>query len=328
MVQDGYTNLYLGSFDTSEIYLMGGYVNIAVRLSDGRAVCQERWTNNMPAWFKRAEMFAGDPAHLKSYLDMVVNNDYLLNPGALGQPQPVENSEYGLIVWDFVSRTILDNNRYSNPTRLSVYDTDLEGFDDLADRGLLTLVRTSYSRRDPMSSSEPAPPTVLERTRLKSADEAHDRIEKYESKERANYLSSADVIRMDFEIDTSPMTYVRFGEFDDIERDPETGHRPLHPDFLAKLRDIGFPMSAAEGLNACVRPVPPHRKLSIKERLARELFADWRDQELRGQQTCLNYPELVKGMQIQEAPQCWQDYFAKMAAYRVRHKQVRVERRR
>lgn len=121
---------------------MGGVVNVAIRLQDGRAFCQERSTNNMPYWFKNPRMFDGNEDHILGYVNMCANNNWNEDRYCLGLPKSVENSEYGLIVWDFKTNVILDNNHYSNPTRFHaglLKTNNDEGFWDLVDSNRIKL---------------------------------------------------------------------------------------------------------------------------------------------------------------------------------------------
>jgi hypothetical protein len=59
---------------------MGGVINVAIRFKDGRTICQERWTNNIPFWFRHPKMYEGDEDHINAYLAMTRNNDYIADP--------------------------------------------------------------------------------------------------------------------------------------------------------------------------------------------------------------------------------------------------------
>ncbi len=263
---------------------MGGVINVAIRFADGRTVCQERWTNNMPHWFQNPKMFAGDEAHVQGYIDMTKNNDWIADPYAPGRPQPVENSEYGLIVWDYVTNVILDNNHYSDPVTFDPIFTGgervRETFLECAKAGIMRMRTVTFA---PLNTRVPGEylkelSTVV--TDLLSPEDALRLGEEAHAAQRAEYRSdrSDDVPweRVDFIIDTSPMTYISFGDHADVEYDEETQSRPLSPEYLAKLKEIGFPMTAEEGLNTSLTPVPEAREISETEKTARNLYQKWK----------------------------------------------------
>ena len=81
---------------------MGGVVNVAIRFKDGRTICKEVWTNPTSHWFRQPKMYEGDETYIQKYLD-----------GDKTAPNsPLRNSDYGLIVWDYLSGNLLDNNGY------------------------------------------------------------------------------------------------------------------------------------------------------------------------------------------------------------------------
>jgi hypothetical protein len=69
------------------------------------------------------------------------------------------------------------------------------------------------------------------------------------------------------------MTYLKF---DEPHYDEDTDERVSDPAFLAKLKEIGFPMTAEEGLNTSLKPIPEPREISEVERTARDLFQKWK----------------------------------------------------
>lgn len=241
---------------------MGGVVNIAIRFKDGTTVCQERWTNNIPYTLKTPGIYEGEQA-ARDYLAMVQNNDHVIDPHAPGSLQPVEDSEYGLVVIDYVSGRILDNNSYSGLNGFStVYsggDNRSEAFEECARAGRLRL-RTVQKRRSDRAiiSDERGPPL--------SEQEALDLGEKLYREDRLDSERGPIIVSRTFEIDTSPLVLERL-PFDD----PATMH--------ARLVEIGFPLTAEEGVNAHLAPTPEARKVTKQEETARRLFQEWKKTE-------------------------------------------------
>jgi hypothetical protein len=263
---------------------LGGVVNVAIRLKDGRAFCQERWTNTMPHWFQDPKMFDGDEDHVMAYINAVAANDWIANPHAPGIPQPVGNSEYGLVVWDFLTGTILDNNHYSCPVEFDVVhvggDNRRESFVALAQAGRI-FQRTYHfppraERGDPDRRGGDVPFTD---TPILSPEDALRLGEEAFQSEFGSYRPSRDYDAafdyLKFMVKADPMTYFWMRDHDEEDYDEEAGEQPLSADYLAKLKEIGFPMTEAEGLNAHLPyTVPEPRDITEQEELARDLYLD------------------------------------------------------
>lgn len=239
---------------------MGGVVNIAIRFKSGEAICQERWTNNTPFWFKHPKMFAGDEEYVREYIAMTANNDHRADPFAPGMPTNPVDSEYGLVVFDYMTNTILDNNHYSTYNHLDMInfvrfheDEDDEDEDDhrraLCEAGLVHVRKTFYvigdrekGDRDQKTRVEidPNPISLEDAIKLSKEDwRAQDwRIDGVEPK------TGDERCHTDFFIDTSPMKYIKF----DNHRGPES--RRLYRE---KLAEIGFPMNSRQGLNKTLK---------------------------------------------------------------------------
>ena len=252
---------------------MGGVVNVAIRFRDGRTICQERWTNNTPNWFKVPQMFVGDETHLQAYLDMVSENDWLADTHAPGRPQPVRNNEYGLIVFDYLTNTILDNNTYTNldsfESVMAASPGRSEAFIACARDGRLRLRTRKYDRNQTtpngrwlMTSDLLSPPLTEEHARAFAKD--------IESRRYRDITDDAIYTHQDFIIDTSPMIYHNF---------PDCGNIGSWPPYRMMLESIGFPMRKSQGLNQTLRSPPSPREISENERIARNLFRYWKDSE-------------------------------------------------
>lgn len=222
---------------------MGGSINVAIRFPDGRAICQTRWTNNMPHWFKHPKMYSGDPEHLAAYLAMTRNNDYVLDPYATGRPARLVNNSYGLIVFDYVANVILDNNGYSNPINFDLITA--------VDKGRRTTITISSKG---VTDSRDSVPFKLEENfeacaragilhRVTWNDDQTKTVEgplsfeEAEARVREDYPNWRNLY-VTYAADPSPLVYTSF---------PETpaGTKAMQQ----RLRDIGFPRNKKEGLN-------------------------------------------------------------------------------
>jgi hypothetical protein len=256
---------------------MGGMINVAIRFRNGRTVCQERWTNNTPFWFKNPKMYSGDEDYVQEYIDMTRNNDYV-NEYVPGKPEPLRNNEYGLIVWDYMTNTILDNNGYSNPTHLDIYTIDMHIETFEACKNILRLesgrkvvevsdILTEDEIQDVINACKDTESRKLKggKTPLydklvadfHAAPKPDYSLDRVYQKDQGNFW-----FHYRFRMDTSPMTYVQF---------PEREFK----DYKAKLIELGFPMTRKAGLNASL-PLLKKKKLKVKltelELLAKDVF--------------------------------------------------------
>lgn len=213
---------------------MGGSVNVAIRLSNGDTTCNEHWTNPISYWLKRPALYASDQGareYLAEYAALHATDGY-------GHPKPLSNAEYGLVVIDYVTKTILSNNGYTeldsfHPVE-AVHERTPSAFQECAEAGLLRLQTTKYKRAKPEwekiedteSSNLPA------ETAMKIA------MEVWEKESRPSLRALLGTVTMSrFLIDTAPFT---------IEIFPEGETKAMR----ARLREIGFPMTREAGLNA------------------------------------------------------------------------------
>lgn len=211
---------------------MGGPVNVAIRLSDGTTVCQEHWTNPTGYWLKRPALCGSDQG-ARDYLAEYAR----LDDGRYGSSQPVQNNSYGLIVVDYVTHVILDNNGYTeldrfHPIKIEI-DKGKSAFRECAEAGRLRLRETEFKRTKPNWTQ--VRQTVGENLPPETAIETARRIYREDTTPNPLRLAGNIVVR-DFVIDTHPFTVERF------EQDDTRGMR-------ARLREMGFPMTRAKGLN-------------------------------------------------------------------------------
>ena len=212
---------------------MGGSVNVAIRLLDGTTVCQEHWTNATGYWLKRPALYESDQG-ARDYLAEYAGHD---NDG-YGSPQPVRNNSYGLIVVDYVTHVILDNNGYTEMDRFHPVKVEIEegqsAFRECAAAGRLRLRETVFKRTKPDWTR--VRQTIGDNLPPETAIETARRIYREDTTPNPLRLIGNIVIH-DFVIDTHPFTVERF------EQDDTRGMR-------ARLREMGFPMTRAQGVNA------------------------------------------------------------------------------
>lgn len=242
---------------------MGGVVNVAVRFGDGTVVCQERWTNNISYWLKRPAIHA-DEQGARDYLAMVRNNDHVIDPGSPGSLQPVENSEYGLVVIDYVNRVILDNNAYSNLASFASVHAGggmrSEAFEECAQAGILRHRTRVYDRATRTKVSETVSDRLSEEDALRLGDEIYGR------EFRDDRPEGSRRVMEDFVIDPVGFT---------IEILPQDDEGAM----AARLKEIGFPTTLEEGVNAHLPPTQEGRKVTKQEETARRLFQEWKKAE-------------------------------------------------
>lgn len=247
---------------------MGGSINVAIRFPDGRAICQTRWTNNMPFWFKHPKMYSGDPEHLAGYLAMTRNNDYVLDPYATGRPARLVNNAYGLIVFDYVANVLLDNNGYSNPINfhiISAVDTGRRTTITINSEGV-TDSRDSVPFKLEENFEACARAGILHRVtwnddRTKTV-EGPLSFEEVEARIREDYPRWRELYHVTYAADPAPLVYTKFEE-------TNAGTKAMRE----RLREIGFPRTKKEGLNADVPKIilakGPVDELELK---ARKIF--------------------------------------------------------
>lgn len=106
---------------------MGGNLAWTLRLEDGTEYRMDRWTNAMPELITNAAFLRGEPAAIEAALDSWLamkadweankdNGTFKLPMTEVYAPYPygMQPSEYGLVVTDFVTKTILSLQGYTN----------------------------------------------------------------------------------------------------------------------------------------------------------------------------------------------------------------------
>jgi hypothetical protein len=147
---------------------MGGSIRIVVRFSDGTVQSKTRHTNPLPSVIRSPQFIAGDEGFMRSYLDR--RSEY-------ESDDRIAPCEYGIAVFDYITRYALSYNNYSDfqgfyiddlestRDRLSQREKTDDTFDKMVELGQLC-IRTTY-RSDPLATAE----TVITRDHLDRWDE-------------------------------------------------------------------------------------------------------------------------------------------------------------
>lgn len=208
---------------------MGGPIAIAARCNDGQAICLEGWTNYTPRMVINGDTLSGNDATVRGILKEVI-----ALPDFAG-PQPFRAIGYGMIVVDFVARQIHSLQGYTTFDRrllLQLLDINATGWRGDTFVNVLSTeakwllahgkVRLTHLNGDPVEEE------VLTRDRA---------LELLGEESGPAWLTGVRK-RYSIAIDTSP-----FEIFDYGESGPLTAMK-------ARLREAGFPMTRADGLNA------------------------------------------------------------------------------
>lgn len=112
---------------------MGGSVNVAIRLSDGRVFSGEAWTNNQP-WIAQTVALSDTPdAFLLEYIDARMNGPSKIDAPFGEGGDYIYPDGYGLIVYDVTMKTIFTMQSYTSFTSVhSFYEwigDDLDEYD-------------------------------------------------------------------------------------------------------------------------------------------------------------------------------------------------------
>ena len=90
---------------------MGGSINMAFRFADGEAICFEGWTNSVVSLSNLSIL---DSDHIVRNYAKQYQEIYADDKNALyGKAKPLSTSGYGLILIDYISKTIIDANDYT-----------------------------------------------------------------------------------------------------------------------------------------------------------------------------------------------------------------------
>lgn len=247
---------------------MGGQINMAFRFADGEACCFDRWTNNV--WpLANLAILDGDEQPVRDYIAMTRNNDFTVDPHLNGRPVRLSTSGYGLILIDFMTQTIIDVNGYTSlfggfhafELRKPMGDPDRDAYFSrryILVRDALASGRAVIRQHWPKGSDHRTVPSVERLTGIESME----KIEKDTDDDRRDNGYAV------FSIDVAPWRYV-CGLDDERERTAA----------LKVAREINFPFTRKEGLNANYPAPKVNRKASKDEVKARYLWMRMKERE-------------------------------------------------
>jgi hypothetical protein len=152
---------------------MGGALALTIRLEDGTQYRMNQWTNSMPGILHASDFLDGTPQGIDGavshWLEMKADweahrgdkaYEHPMTPAYGPYPYGLKPSEYGLVVVDFVSKTILSLQGYSNLERAmlvrQVYGVHanessphkVEELAELVDAGRIKEYRLCINRQD------------------------------------------------------------------------------------------------------------------------------------------------------------------------------------
>lgn len=213
---------------------MGGSLTVAARFNNEETICVEGWTNFLPRIIINETTFSGDDSIVRSTLMEVANHRDYEGPCAL------RKSGYGIVVIDFPSREI----------------HSIQGYCSFTDRSLTQLLdinatgwqgKNWFTRKYVNVLSERSR-ILLQNNRVKLVRlENNERIESDLTIERAMELLDEDAI-------ASIRGTARKFYFIRIVPDPfvihDNGEEYNFNNVKLHLREKGFPLTKAEGLNS------------------------------------------------------------------------------
>lgn len=249
---------------------MGGNIAWTLRLHDGTEYRMDRWTNSLPYHIGHPAFFDGDSDHiadgLASWLQMKSDweahkddENYNLPMTRAYAPYPygLHPSQYGLVVTDFMTNTILSMQGYSDLDRIFLHEVEfgVDGVDMLSEdrneRLQAVLAADRVARYEMVTRTQKARdilmalPGATDETLAKGvaritlpAETGLDRLVAATAPLRGNTLLGkprSDILAADLVIDTSPFTLETFSE--DIP-----GLRALRK----RIADLDFSMTSHE----------------------------------------------------------------------------------
>lgn len=227
---------------------MGGSINIAARFNDGGAICVDGWTNFIPRMVMNETTLSGDDSVVRETLLETMRHD------SYAGPQPLRASGYGIVVIDFIDRTIHSMQGYtsfSGPKIIASFtDLNRTGWSGDEESRLKSIMDfQNHGRIDgyEVHASDEGR-SLMEAGRLRVVESAGKPIDPYVldldkfvelvKQDTAQFLKGEDRDMPMVEVDITP-----FKVFDY----PEGG---TLVDMKKHLSIAGFPLTKAEGLNA------------------------------------------------------------------------------
>ena len=227
---------------------MGGQINIAARFNDGDAICVDGWTNFIPRMVMNETTLSGDDSVVRETLLETLRHD------SYAGPQPFRASGYGIVVIDFIDRTIHSMQGYTNFGERKI----LANFVDLRRSGwvgneqekleaMMTFHETGAIESYEVHPTEEGR-SLIEAGRRRVVESAGEIIEPYAlgldklvelvKHDTVQFLQNKERDMPIVEIDVAPFR---------VFNHPEEGSLT---DMKKHLRDAGFPLTKADGLNA------------------------------------------------------------------------------
>ncbi len=235
---------------------MGGSVAVGFRFTDGSTFVQERWTNNLPFWFKDAKLYNGDMDHVNRYIRM--DQEY---PTQV----PLAPLGYGLVLVDYLSNHLLSMQHYTrfdleDPVHMALITKLSEedfGYEAVRYKGLLAENRLSmkiyrvvrkkdgHQRIDEVkrlltgefSDLLEANNQLWQYERLKPTRWDEEKCKLVEYDDGNTYRPKGETRYFEYGIDTRPLTYIDFASsvFGSIAEEARS--------MLAKLRELEIPIN-------------------------------------------------------------------------------------
>lgn len=225
---------------------MGGQINIAARFNDGEAICVDGWTNFIPRMVMNETTLSGDDSVVRETLLETLRHD------SYAGPQPFRASGYGIVVVDFIDRTIHSMQGYTSFSghRILGHFMDfnesgwqgggiLKGIENFLSTGSTCDYRVTFTKEGL---------SLLHAGRVLLAYEGGEEIDpRVLTEEEARTIMKEDAGRFLLSKPRPPsMAEVNLAPFKVFDY-PEGG--PL-TDMKTHLRGAGFPLRKEDGLNA------------------------------------------------------------------------------
>jgi len=206
---------------------MGGQINIAARFNDNQTICIDGWTNFIPNMIMNDATLSGDDTIVRKTLIEVASHK------SYEGPQAFRASGYGIVVIDFVTKTI----------------HSMQGYTSFTDKSLAQMFDLNKSMPGPngfVLSNEGK--SLLENNRVqlvgKNGEELEPEILTSEKaltlkkQEAASFMRGDGMLWYQLNIKTDPFTIIDYPEGKSLA------------EIKKHLKNAGFPLTKAGGLNA------------------------------------------------------------------------------
>jgi len=227
---------------------MGGQINIAARFNDGDAICVDGWTNFIPRMVMNETTLSGDDSVVRETLLETMRHD------SYDGPQPFRASGYGIVVIDFIDKTIHSMQGYTGfgERKLLASFVDLRSSGWKGEEEDRARYMMDFLQDGKMDNFEVNPTkegqSLLEAGRLRVVESAGKDIEPYlldvdklvelTKNDTAQFLRNQERDMPQVVVDLTPFRVIDY---------PESGSLT---DMKTHLRGAGFPLRKEDGLNA------------------------------------------------------------------------------